>query len=93
MRPGARITPPAQVAVRDAFGNTVTGFSGTVTVGIRHDASVLGTARLSGTTTVAVVAGIASFSDLSIDQIGTGYTLTAGFGGGLPVASAPLNVL
>src|SRR5205085_230208 len=32
---------------------------------------------LSGTTTIAAVGGIATFSNLSIDKVGTGYTLTA----------------
>src|SRR5439155_41642 len=36
-----------------------------------------GGARLSGATTVAAVAGVASFSTLSIDKSGTGYKLSA----------------
>src|SRR5207237_1144191 len=42
-----------------------------------------GGGTLSGTTTVAAVSGVATFSNLSIDKVGTGYTLTA--------ASAPLT--
>jgi hypothetical protein len=38
---------------------------------------------LSGTLTVTVVNGIATFSDLSIDQSGAGYTLHATIGGSL----------
>jgi hypothetical protein len=30
---------------------------------------------LSGTTSVAAVSGVATFGDLSIDQVGPGYTL------------------
>src|SRR5437763_13752811 len=33
--------------------------------------------RLSGTTTAAAVAGVATFSTLSVDKSGTGYTLSA----------------
>src|SRR5205085_12107549 len=33
---------------------------------------------LSGAVTVAAVNGVASFSDLSINKVGVGYTLTAG---------------
>jgi hypothetical protein len=33
---------------------------------------------------VAVVNGMAAFSDLSLDQAGDGYTLHATVGGGLP---------
>src|SRR5207247_10540398 len=32
---------------------------------------------ISGTTTIAAVAGVASFSTLSIDRVGAGYTLSA----------------
>src|SRR5438128_8376932 len=35
------------------------------------------TGTLSGTKTVAAVAGVATFPGLSIDKAGTGYTLTA----------------
>ena len=34
-----------------------------------------GGGTLSGTTTVAAVAGVATFSNLSINKAGTGYTL------------------
>ncbi|MBI4419337.1 MAG: hypothetical protein HY560_00795 [Gemmatimonadetes bacterium] len=71
------ITPAVQVSVRDAFGNTVTGFTGQVTVSIARDGSVLGNATLSGKTVVNAVGGVATFSDLSIDQAGGGYTLAA----------------
>src|SRR5207237_878300 len=59
---------------QDGNGNTATGFTGNVTVAIGTNPS---TGTLSGTKTVAAVAGVASFSGLSIDKAGTGYTLTA----------------
>src|SRR5207249_876523 len=71
---GAAITPAVQVTARDALGNTVPGFSGAVTVAIGAN-PVGGT--LSGTTTVAAVGGVATFSNLGVDQSGSGYTLTA----------------
>ena len=40
-----------------------------------------GGGTLSGTTTVAAVAGVATFSNLSIDKVGNGYTLTASAAG------------
>lgn len=77
MLPGQTITPAVQVAVLDDQGNTVTGFTGTVTLSLGHDGSLLGNARLSGTLTVNVVNGVATFNDLSVDQPGMGYTLKA----------------
>ena len=63
------------VTVQDANGNTVTTDTSTVTVGILIDAGPGG--MLSGTLTKAAVAGVATFSALSIDKIGSGYTLAA----------------
>jgi hypothetical protein len=69
-------TQPA-VTLRDANGNTVTGTAQNVTLAIQNNAGPGGV--LSGTATVAVstTTGVATFSGLSIDKIGTGYTLTA----------------
>jgi len=53
--------------VQDAFGNTVTSSSAVVTVAIGINP---GGGTLSGTTSVAASAGIASFSNLSIDGRG-----------------------
>jgi hypothetical protein len=48
---------------------------------------------LSGTLTVTVVNGVATFSDLAIDRAGVGYTLHATGGGGLPDRdSAPFAI-
>jgi autotransporter-associated beta strand protein len=72
------------VAIVDAFGNVLTSDgSDTVTLSLGVDPSG-GTATLSGTLTVTVVNGVATFSDLSIDLAGNGYTLHATIGGGLP---------
>ncbi len=69
------MTPSVQVAVKDSYGNTVTtDNTSIVTVAIGTN-PVGGT--LSGTLTRTVVAGVAAFDDLSIDQRGEGYTLTA----------------
>ncbi|HXL05879.1 MAG TPA: hypothetical protein VN964_03050 [Gemmatimonadales bacterium] len=70
------IIPPVQVTAFDSAGNVVTSFTGNVKVAIGHGA-VLGDANLTGTTTVAAVNGVATYANLRIDQIGTGYTLTA----------------
>jgi hypothetical protein len=64
------------VTARDAFGNAVPSFADGVTAAITAGSGAIG-ATLAGTTTVVAVDGVASFSDLSIDKSGTGYTLTA----------------
>src|SRR3989449_404447 len=47
---------------------------------------------LSGTTTVAAVSGVATFSDLSIDKAGTGYTVTASATGLTGATSSAFNI-
>jgi hypothetical protein len=82
------------VEIVDAFGNVLTNDNGdTVTLSIGVDPSG-GTATLSGTTmNVQVVNGMATFSDLTIDQPGVGYTLHATVGGGLAdIDSDPFNI-
>src|SRR5207247_3871550 len=71
---GAALTPAVQVTARDAQGNVATDFTGTVTVALGVNP---GSATLSGPTSVAAVSGVATFSSLSIDKVGTGYSLTA----------------
>jgi hypothetical protein len=79
---GQTIVPAVMVAVVDQFGNVVTGDnSDTVTLSIGVNPAG---GTLSGTLTVAVVNGVATFGDLSIDQPGAGYTLHATVGGSLP---------
>jgi hypothetical protein len=65
------------VTAVDVNGQRVTSFTGPVTISIERDGSVLGNARLIGTTTVNAIDGVATF-ELRVDQIGLGYTLRAG---------------
>ncbi len=60
------------VDAEDASGNTDMTFSGSVTVTI---AANPGGATLSGPVTVSAVNGVATFSGLSLDKAGSGYTL------------------
>ena len=69
---GAAIPGPPSVAVQDSFGNTVTDSTAAITISIGTNPSG---GILSGTTTRNAVAGVASFSDVSIDRGGNGYTL------------------
>ncbi len=87
---GLAITPAVQITVRDAQGNTATGFTGDVTVAI---ATNPGGGTLTGSTTVAAVAGVATFSSLSINKTGDGYTLQATSGSLTPATSAPFNII
>src|SRR5439155_657566 len=68
------ITPAVKVRALDALGNLVPSFAGSVTVALGTNP---GGATVSGTTPVTAVGGVATFSDLSLNKTGTGYTLTA----------------
>ena len=87
---GASITPTVAVLVQDANGNTATNDSSTVTLSIGTNPPGNGT--LSGKTAVAAVNGAATFSGLSIDKAGTGYTLTASDGGLSSATSNGFNI-
>jgi hypothetical protein len=65
---------PVKVEVLDGSGHLVTSSTAAVTVAIGSNP---GSGSLSGTLTVSASGGVASFSDLSIDQPGDGYTLAA----------------
>src|SRR5256886_7420797 len=71
---GAAITPAVQVTTQDNLGNTVTSFSGNVTVALGNNP---GGGALSGTTTVAAVSGVATVPGLGGNKAAHGYTLTA----------------
>ncbi len=87
----AAIAPPIQVAVQDTAGQTVTTFTGIVTLAITDETGG-DESELSGTAAVAAVAGIATFADLSIDQVATGYTLTASADGFTDTASEAFDI-
>jgi len=87
------IKPAVQVTVLDGQGNPATTFSGPVTIAIGHNGGVLVHGTLSGTKTVTAVNGVATFSDLSIDQPGNGYTLVVSAAGATAAESTPFNIL
>src|SRR6266481_2169792 len=86
---GAAITPAVQVSIEDANGNVVTTATNAVTIAIGTNP---GGGTLSGTATAAAVAGVATFSTLSIDKTGTGYTLAASSAGFTGATSTAFNV-
>ena len=70
---GTTISPAVTVLVEDSLGNVVTSNNSIVTLTIANNT---GGATLSGTVTIAAVHGVATFSNLSINNAGS-YTLTA----------------
>jgi autotransporter-associated beta strand protein len=86
---GVVISPAVTVRVLDQFNNLVSTDTSNVTVAIGSNP---GSGTLSGTTTVAAVGGIASFSTLSINKVGTGYTLTAADGSLTGTTSGSFNI-
>jgi hypothetical protein len=87
----AKIKPAVQATVQDSSGQTVTSFTGKVTIEIT-DGTGSEDAELAGTTTVDAVAGVADFPDLSIDEPASGYTLTATAPGLTAATSAAFDI-
>lgn len=88
---GSGLVPAVTVTARDALGNVADGYTGAVTIAIAAGSGAPG-ATLSGTTTMAAVSGIATFASLSIDKVGSGYTLAAS-GTAIPsAASTAFNI-
>ncbi len=84
---------PVQVTAYDSLGNTATNFAGSIRLQIGTDGSVSKKAGLAGGVASAV-AGVATFPNLRIDSVGTGYTLTAAFGSAAPVdTSLPFDII
>jgi hypothetical protein len=90
---GQFITPAVQVAIVDPSTGIPIAFDNSDMVTLSLNDNPMTGATLSGTLTVTVVNGVATFSDLSIDLAGIGYTLHASIGGGLPdIDSNPFNI-
>ena len=81
---GAVISPPVTVSVFDHYNNPVDPTSVTISASG-------GPGTLSGTLTETTTNGVATFSDLSLSDVGT-YTLTASVGTNLSVTSNSFNV-
>jgi hypothetical protein len=76
---GASMSPAVTVQIQDVNSNLTTS---TATVALAIGTNP-GGGTLSGTVSAAAVGGVATFSNLSINKMGTGYTLVA--------SSAPLT--
>src|SRR5207249_1342323 len=85
----AAISPAVQVTVVDESGDLVPG--GTVRLAL--GTSPAPGATLSGTTTALIVHGVATFSDVRIDQLGRGYTLLAETARHVSGTSTPFTIV
>ena len=74
---GAVNTPAIVVHALDVNNMLATSFTGNVTLAIGTNT---GTSTLGGTLTVAAVAGVATFPNITLNKVGTGYTLIASSG-------------
>lgn len=87
------ITPAVRVAVQDVYGNVCTSFTDVMYMNIGNDASVLKNATLDPAGTHrAASAGISTFEDLKIDQVGLGYTIAVSAAGTRGTTSSPFDV-
>src|SRR3989441_329437 len=85
---GVSISPAVTVRIEDQFGN-LTSSTANVSIAIQNNP---GGGSLSGTATVAASGGVATFSTLSINKTGTGYTLQATSTGLIAVTSSADNI-
>jgi len=85
---GRVITPPVEVVARDTLGNINTAFTGSITIALGSNSTG---AALSGTTVLRPVDGIARFSNLGIDKVGT-YTLQTSTSGAAAVTSTAFSI-
>lgn len=76
------------VTIQDAFDNTVTTASASVTLAIGSNPGGGGTSLTCTTNPLTTTNGVASFSACRINNVGVGYTLTANDGGALTDATS-----
>ncbi len=86
---GSRIAPAVVAELRDAVNAIVTSFNGSVTAAIGANS---GGSTLGGTTTVTAVNGVATFANLTLDKVGTVYTITVNSAGAAAATTTPFSV-
>jgi hypothetical protein len=77
------------VAVEDTYGNVVTNASNTVKVAFANNPTG---AKLGGTLSVKANQGLAAFSNLTINKVGSGYTLQLSSSGLTGAVTNAINV-
>jgi hypothetical protein len=90
---GGTISPSIKVAVQDANGASITNSTQAITLSIDPAANPGGSA-IQGTTTRAAVSGEATFNDIVLTKVGSGYRLVASASGTTinSASSATFNV-
>ena len=71
------IAPSIVVQVLDSLNNLVTTATNTVTISLSANP---GTATLGGSLSVAAVAGVATFTGITLNALGSGYAMQASSG-------------
>ena len=77
------------VEIQDARGSRVPGASNSVTLALANNP---GNGTLSGTASIPAVNGTAAFTNLHLDKVGVGYTLTASSSGLSSATSSGFNI-
>ena len=88
---GAAFVQQPVLRAEDSFGTLDTTFTGPVTLTILSGTGTSG-ATLNGTVALAATGGVATFSRLAIDRIGTGYQLSAAAAGLPSVTSSSFDI-
>jgi adhesin/invasin len=84
VKPGTSMSPALKVAAQDDTGKTDTTANGTVTLTLSNG----GTAKLTGGGAATLVSGVATFSAVQVDLLGSGYALLATSSGTLASATS-----
>ena len=79
-----------KASIEDAYGNVVTTASSSVSVALANNPTG---ATLGGTLTVAAGQGVASFTNLTINKVGSGYTLQVSSKGLTSATTNPFNLV
>ena len=87
--PNAIIAPAVTVRVMDEAGDVVTASTATISLALGANP---GGAMLGGTLSRAAVTGVATFNNLTVNQAGVGYTLTASSNGLTGATSNSFNI-
>lgn len=86
---GAVVNATLRVEVQDTYGNKISGSTATIAMSIQSNP---GASTLSGTASVSAVAGVATFTNLSLNKVGDDYVLRASSAGLGTVDSDPFDI-
>lgn len=89
---GANLGTQPKVTVQDAFGNTITTSSASVTLSITSGTGTSGAVLTCTANPKAAASGVATFAGCKINLAGTGYTLTATTAGLANGVSTAFNI-